>query len=169
MLCARFVPRRSSSRTSRSSSARRSSPSCSTSSTPIPSSPAYTACLRRAQRSRLRGPPDTAAGHPRGGSRISEATPLAATAAPWPETRRRAALRHGSRRDRRSARAATSGTEPYFTEDGQQHLHFGRRPTAKSLERYRAIPPGGNRFDLRRTDPTSPRRAGPTSRPARRT
>ena len=29
-----------------------------------------------------------------------------------------------------------------------RELHLGRRPTAKSLERYRCIPPGGNRFDL---------------------
>lgn len=27
-------------------------------------------------------------------------------------------------------------------------LHFGRRPTAKSLERYDHVPPGGGRFDL---------------------
>jgi DNA (cytosine-5)-methyltransferase 1 len=27
-------------------------------------------------------------------------------------------------------------------------LHLGRRPTAVSMERYRAVPPGGNRFDL---------------------
>ena len=27
-------------------------------------------------------------------------------------------------------------------------LHFGRNPTAISRERYRAVPPGGNRFDL---------------------
>lgn len=27
-------------------------------------------------------------------------------------------------------------------------LHFGRTPTDKSLQRYRAVPPGGNRFDL---------------------
>jgi DNA (cytosine-5)-methyltransferase 1 len=27
-------------------------------------------------------------------------------------------------------------------------LHFGRNPTGKSLERYKAVPPGGNRFDL---------------------
>lgn len=27
-------------------------------------------------------------------------------------------------------------------------LHIGRRPTAKSMARYRCIPPGGNRFDL---------------------
>ncbi len=32
-------------------------------------------------------------------------------------------------------------------------LHFGRRPTPKSLLRYKAVPPGGNRFDLQRTAP----------------
>jgi DNA (cytosine-5)-methyltransferase 1 len=32
-------------------------------------------------------------------------------------------------------------------------LHFGRTPTAKSLARYRAVPPGGNRFDLQRNAP----------------
>ena len=46
----------------------------------------------------------------------------------------------------------TRGTEPRFTDDGQ-HLHFGRRPLPMSLERYRAIPPGGNRFDLMRNRP----------------
>jgi DNA (cytosine-5)-methyltransferase 1 len=29
-------------------------------------------------------------------------------------------------------------------------LHFGRNPTPTSLARYRAVPPGGNRFDLQR-------------------
>jgi len=29
-------------------------------------------------------------------------------------------------------------------------LHFGRNPTPKSLARYRAVPPGGNRFDLQK-------------------
>jgi DNA (cytosine-5)-methyltransferase 1 len=29
-----------------------------------------------------------------------------------------------------------------------RELHIGRRPTSKSLERYKCIPPGGNRFDL---------------------
>lgn len=33
-------------------------------------------------------------------------------------------------------------------------LHFGRQPTAKSLARYRAVPPGGNRFDLQRNAPS---------------
>lgn len=32
-------------------------------------------------------------------------------------------------------------------------LHIARNPTAKSLERYRLIPPGGNRFDLQRLAP----------------
>lgn len=27
-------------------------------------------------------------------------------------------------------------------------LHFGRNPTPRSIERYKAVPPGGNRFDL---------------------
>ena len=32
-------------------------------------------------------------------------------------------------------------------------LHIARNPTPKSLERYRLIPPGGNRFDLQRAAP----------------
>lgn len=32
-------------------------------------------------------------------------------------------------------------------------LHFGRTPTRTSLERYRAVPSGGNRFDLQRERP----------------
>lgn len=32
-------------------------------------------------------------------------------------------------------------------------LHFGRTPTDKSVERYRAVPPGGNRFDLQKNAP----------------
>jgi len=32
-------------------------------------------------------------------------------------------------------------------------LHFGRNPTEKSRARYRAVPPGGNRFDLQRNAP----------------
>jgi len=46
----------------------------------------------------------------------------------------------------------TRGTDPAIDERGQ-HLHFGRRPLATSMERYRAIPPGGNRFDLMRRRP----------------
>lgn len=33
------------------------------------------------------------------------------------------------------------------------NLHFGRNPTAVSLERYAAVPEGGNRFDLQRNAP----------------
>lgn len=33
------------------------------------------------------------------------------------------------------------------------NLHFGRTPTEKSLARYAAVPPGGNRFDLQRNAP----------------
>lgn len=33
------------------------------------------------------------------------------------------------------------------------NLHFGRNPTEKSLKRYKAVPPGGNRFDLQRNAP----------------
>jgi len=46
----------------------------------------------------------------------------------------------------------TRGTEPFIMDD-DQHLHFGRRPLRSSLERYKSIPPGGNRFDLMRNRP----------------
>lgn len=46
----------------------------------------------------------------------------------------------------------TSGIDPSIESDSQ-HLHFGRRPRPVSLERYRAIPPGGNRFDLMKNRP----------------
>lgn len=41
--------------------------------------------------------------------------------------------------------------KPIGTEIGSEptlNLHFGRTPTQKSLDRYAAVPPGGNRFDL---------------------
>lgn len=37
--------------------------------------------------------------------------------------------------------------------DGPLNLHFGRKPTEVSMARYRAVPPGGNRFDLQRNAP----------------
>jgi len=43
--------------------------------------------------------------------------------------------------------------QPDMNADGSQNLHIRRNPTAKSLERYRTIPPGGNRFDLMRERP----------------
>ena len=42
---------------------------------------------------------------------------------------------------------------PTMLDDGSQDLHIKRNPTAKSLERYKTIPPGGNRFDLMRERP----------------
>lgn len=41
------------------------------------------------------------------------------------------------------------GTDPR-AEAAPLDLHFGRNPTALSRARYRAVPPGGNRFDLQR-------------------
>ena len=32
-------------------------------------------------------------------------------------------------------------------------LHFGRKPTDMSMERYKAVPVGGNRFDLQKNRP----------------
>ncbi|MGV1802596.1 DNA cytosine methyltransferase [Agrobacterium vitis] len=46
--------------------------------------------------------------------------------------------------------------EPIGIEIGQGQpldLHFGRTPTEKSQKRYRAVPQGGNRFDLFRNAP----------------
>lgn len=46
--------------------------------------------------------------------------------------------------------------DPIETEIGEKpplDLHFGRNPTKISLARYRAVPPGGNRFDLQRNAP----------------
>lgn len=49
--------------------------------------------------------------------------------------------------------ASTSGYDVTFDGTGVQQLHFGRRPREDSLARYRAIPEGGNRFDLARNRP----------------
>lgn len=49
--------------------------------------------------------------------------------------------------------ADTDGLDVSFNRSGEQHLHFGRRPRDTSLARYRAIPEGGNRFDLARNRP----------------
>ena len=38
-------------------------------------------------------------------------------------------------------------------EPDDKNLHYGRNPRQISLERYRAVPPGGNRFDLQRNRP----------------
>ena len=47
---------------------------------------------------------------------------------------------------------APVGTEPRDMPP-PLNLHFGRTPTEKSVQRYRAVPPGGNRFDLQRNAP----------------
>lgn len=44
-------------------------------------------------------------------------------------------------------------TDVTVTGSGVQELHFGRNPRPMSLARYRAIPEGGNRFDLARSRP----------------
>ncbi|MBU4683658.1 DNA cytosine methyltransferase [Cedecea davisae] len=44
------------------------------------------------------------------------------------------------------------GTE-FRDEPSPLNLHFGRNPTQLSQERYRAVPPGGNRFDLHKNRP----------------
>jgi DNA (cytosine-5)-methyltransferase 1 len=43
--------------------------------------------------------------------------------------------------------------EPEMGRGGAQNLHIRRNPTPMSLERYRTIPPGGNRFDLQANRP----------------
>lgn len=46
--------------------------------------------------------------------------------------------------------------EPIGTEIGVEaplNLHFGRTPTERSIARYKAVPVGGNRFDLQRNAP----------------
>lgn len=45
------------------------------------------------------------------------------------------------------------GFEPTFDERGRQHLHFARSPRPSSIERYKAVPEGGNRFDLAKNRP----------------
>lgn len=45
------------------------------------------------------------------------------------------------------------GVEVRSDQVGPLDLHFGRKPTPKSMERYKAVPEGGNRFDLQRIRP----------------
>lgn len=45
------------------------------------------------------------------------------------------------------------GTEIRADEPAPENLQFGRNPTDKSIQRYKAVPPGGNRFDLQRVRP----------------
>jgi DNA (cytosine-5)-methyltransferase 1 len=52
--------------------------------------------------------------------------------------------------DRRTVRDAIGHVPLQPTGDD---WHIGRNPTAQSLERYKCVPPGGNRFDLIRNRP----------------
>ena len=47
----------------------------------------------------------------------------------------------------------TKGVEIRHEDPPPLDLHFGRKPTDVSKQRYRAVPPGGNRFDLQRSRP----------------
>lgn len=58
----------------------------------------------------------------------------------------------------RTVRDAIGDLDPpegtvFRSEQPPLDLHFGRNPTAQSLARYQAVPPGGNRFDLQRNRP----------------
>lgn len=44
--------------------------------------------------------------------------------------------------------ARPTTAEPVLLPDGSQDLHIRRNPNATSIERYKAVPEGGNRFDL---------------------
>lgn len=47
----------------------------------------------------------------------------------------------------------TKGFEIRVDEPSPLDLHFGRKPTEVSKQRYKAVPPGGNRFDLQKNRP----------------
>lgn len=49
--------------------------------------------------------------------------------------------------------ADPTADQPTTRQDGSQELHIRRNPRAISLQRYKVIPPGGNRFDLQRSRP----------------
>lgn len=62
--------------------------------------------------------------------------------------------RHRTVRDAIADLPARPTTDhPVMREDGSQDLHISRNPRATSLERYRVIPEGGNRFDLQQARP----------------
>ncbi|MDO8119713.1 DNA cytosine methyltransferase [Isoptericola sp. b490] len=78
---------------------------------------------------------------------------------PWPPPATHGAESPGAR-PYRTVREAIGDLElmPAATEIGldeasRQDLHFRRQPRETSLSRYRAIPEGGNRFDLARNRP----------------
>lgn len=47
----------------------------------------------------------------------------------------------------------TKGVEIRTSDPAPLDLHFGRNPTETSRQRYKAVPPGGNRFDLLKNRP----------------
>lgn len=47
----------------------------------------------------------------------------------------------------------TTGTDLRLDLPPPGNLHFGRNPVPVTLERYKVVPPGGNRFDLQRLRP----------------
>lgn len=75
---------------------------------------------------------------------------------PWPPV-----PTHGAGRDpHRTVRDAIADLPKYprrkeidYDRNGVQHLHVRRKPHQRSLDRYEAIPPGGNRFDLAKRRP----------------
>lgn len=60
---------------------------------------------------------------------------------------------HRTVRDAISDLALYPAETEITTNAAGQNLHFGRTPRLMSLDRYRAIPEGGNRFDLARNRP----------------
>lgn len=69
------------------------------------------------------------------------------------DSKRTGLLRWRSVRDAIGDLPKPRGTEPNPRSKPPLDLHFGRTPTSVSLERYRSVPPGGNRFDLQRERP----------------
>lgn len=84
---------------------------------------------------------------------------LGADQVPWPPPTTHGPDAPGGQRHRTVRDAIsdlprdTAGFHVAFDRRGAQLLHFGRRPRESSLGRYRAIPEGGNRFDLARNRP----------------
>lgn len=72
---------------------------------------------------------------------------------PPPQTHASAAMELNLPRWRTVRDVISDLGKPVGTEIGllsPLNLHFGRNPTPKSLARYKAVPAGGNRFDLQR-------------------
>ena len=87
------------------------------------------------------------------GTRVGRPTLPTPTHAAPEEASPRGLLRWSTVRDAIVGLPPPVGTEPRPDLPPPLDLHFGRTPTAKSLARYRAVPEGGNRFDLQRIRP----------------